>query len=76
MAKLNNDFESSIKACNQVVDLTSYSFKKDYRHLLNHIRNIIDIVDLEDDHKKSVNLINTLYTYYSNLNVIAHPLPT
>lgn len=52
VAKLNNDFESSIKACNQVVDLTSYSFKKDYRHLLNHIRNIIDIVDLEDDHKK------------------------
>ncbi|WP_299262453.1 response regulator [uncultured Psychrosphaera sp.] len=52
VAKLNNDFESSIKACNQVVDLTSYSFKKDYRHLLNHIRNIIDIVDLEDDDKK------------------------
>ncbi|GHB74639.1 response regulator [Psychrosphaera saromensis] len=52
VAKLNNDFESSIKACNQVVDLTSHSFKKDYRHLLNHIRNIIDIVDLEDDDKK------------------------
>lgn len=52
VAKLNKDFESSIKACNQVVDLTSYSFKKDYRHLLNHIRNIIDIVDLEDDEKK------------------------
>lgn len=52
VAKLNNDFESSIKACDQVVDLTSYSFKKDYRHLLNHIRNIIDIVDLEDDDKR------------------------
>ncbi len=52
VAKLNKDFESSIKACNQVVDLTSHSFKKDYRHLLNHIRNIIDIVDLEDDQMK------------------------
>ncbi|MDU0111726.1 response regulator [Psychrosphaera aquimarina] len=52
VAKLNKDFESSIKACSQVVDLTSNSFKKDYRHLLNHIRNIIDIVDLEEDEKK------------------------
>ena len=52
VAKLNKDFESSIKACDQVVDLTSHAFKKDYRHLLNHIRNIIDIVDLEDDDKK------------------------
>ena len=49
VAKLNKDFEASIKACSQVVDLTSKSFKKDYHHLLNHIRNIIDICDLEED---------------------------
>lgn len=49
VAKLNEDFEASIKACNQVVDLTSHAFKKDYRHLLNHIRNIIDICELESD---------------------------
>lgn len=52
VAKLNKDFESSIRACSQVVDLTSNSFKKDYRHLLNHIRNIIDICDLESDEQK------------------------
>jgi CheY-like chemotaxis protein/Flp pilus assembly protein TadD len=52
IAKLNQDFETSIKACNQVVDLTSYSFKKDYQHVLNHIRNIIDICELEEDEKK------------------------
>lgn len=52
VAKLNQDFEASIKACNQVVDLTSNAFKKDYRHLLNHIRNIIDICDLESDVQK------------------------
>lgn len=52
VAKLNKDFEASIKACSQVVDLTSKSFKKDYRHLLNHIRNIIDICELEDDEYK------------------------
>ena len=52
VAKLNKDFEASIKACNQVVDLTSNAFKKDYRHLLNHIRNIIDICDLESDAQK------------------------
>jgi tetratricopeptide (TPR) repeat protein len=34
------------------VDLTSNAFKKDYRHLLNHIRNIIDICDLESDAQK------------------------
>ena len=49
VAKLNKDFEASIKACSQVVDLTSKSFKKDYHHLLNHIRNIIDICNLEED---------------------------
>lgn len=52
VAKLNKDFEASIKACNQIVDLTSSAFKKDYRHLLNHIRNIIDICDLESDEQK------------------------
>lgn len=52
VAKLNKDFEASIKACSQVVDLTSNAFKKDYRHLLNHIRNIIDICDLESDEQK------------------------
>ena len=52
VAKLNEDFEASIKACNQVVDLTSHSFKKDYHHILNHIRNIIDICGLESDEVK------------------------
>lgn len=52
VARLNKDFEASIKACNQVVDLTSSAFKKDYRHILNHIRNIIDICDMEDDTQK------------------------
>ena len=49
VAKLNQDFEASIKACSQVVDLTSKSFKRDFHHLLNHIRNIIDICGLETD---------------------------
>jgi len=52
IAKLNKDFEASIKACSQVVDLTSKSFKKDFRHLLNHIRNIIDICELEPDQNR------------------------
>lgn len=52
VAKLNEDFEASIKACSQVVDLTSHSFKKDYHHILNHIRNIIDICGLESDEVK------------------------
>lgn len=52
VARLNEDFEASIRACNQVVDLTSSAFKKDYRHLLNHIRNIIDICGLESDDQK------------------------
>ncbi|NVK24837.1 MAG: response regulator [Gammaproteobacteria bacterium] len=49
VAKMNEDFEASIKACSNVVDLTSHAFKKDYRHILNHIRNIIDICGLEND---------------------------
>lgn len=52
LAKLNKDFDVSIKACNQVVELTSKSFRRDQKHLLNHIRNIIDICELEQDVNK------------------------
>lgn len=52
IAKLNRDFDVSIKAGNQVVELTSKSFRRDQKHLLNHIRNIIDICELEQDKNK------------------------
>lgn len=52
VAKLKEDYDASIKACQQVVDLTSTGFRKDVRHLLNHIRNIIDICDIVDDKSK------------------------
>lgn len=52
VAKLNKDFETSVKACSDVVDMTSYAFKKDYRHIVNHIRNIIDICRQEQDELK------------------------
>lgn len=52
IAKLNKDYDVSIKAGSQVVELTSKSFRREQRHMLNHIRNIIDICELEQDTQK------------------------